>query len=130
MNKKYSIKQIREVWTNAYLNGEVDWLSYLESSSFFVKKGASLTSKSEQITNIKRNQAKLPGKKHGEVEFKESVMEIRERSNWTTVSGFASFKRNGKIVSQCEFFELWLIIDDRWQITSLCVEDIDGSYEI
>lgn len=129
MNSKYLLKQIREVWIDAYLNGEVDWLSYLESPSFFIKRGEELISKSEQISYIKRSRSKFPTKKQEGVEFRESIIEIREHNGWSTIFGSASFKRNGEIVSQCNFFELWLIIEERWQIASLCIEDFDQASE-
>ncbi|WP_206997119.1 hypothetical protein [Trinickia mobilis] len=125
MNKKYSLKQMREVWIDAYLNGEVDWLAYLEAPSFFVRKGAEQISKAGQMANIERSQAKFPNRRPGDVEFKELISEIREHTEWATVSGFASFRRKGEIVSQCEFFELWLVLENRWQIASLCIEDIN-----
>ncbi|RDJ97607.1 hypothetical protein [Paraburkholderia lacunae] len=129
MSKKYSLQQIREVWINAYLNGEVDWLSYLEAPSFFVKKNAELISKADQIAYVERSRTKFPNKRARDVEFRETVKEMQEHKNWATVSGSASFRRNGEIVSQCEFFELWLIVEDRWQIASLCIEDTDRAGE-
>ncbi|MHA7683670.1 hypothetical protein [Cupriavidus sp. PET2-C1] len=129
MNNRYLLNQIREVWINAYLNGEVDWLSYLEAPTFFVKRGDKLIFKSEQISFIERSRAKFPTKKSKGVEFRESIIDMQERKGWATVYGSASFKRNGEIVSQCNFFELWLIIDERWQIASLCIEDANQAAE-
>ncbi len=125
MSRQYSLKQIREVWINAYLNGETDWLAYLETPSFFVKHNAELVSKASQISSIDRGFARFPGKRTTDVEFSETLKQWQEHKNWATVEGSARIKRNGEVVSQCEFFELWLIADDRWQIASLCMEDSD-----
>ncbi|AZE50118.1 hypothetical protein C4K04_4459 [Pseudomonas chlororaphis] len=125
MSNKYSLKQIREVWINAYLNGEVDWLSYLEASTFFIKRNSELISKAEQIAYIERSRTKFPNKKAGAAKLRETVKEMQEHKNWTTVSGLACFERDGEIVNQCEFFELWLLVENRWQIASLCIEDTD-----
>lgn len=125
MSKAYSVKQIREVWINAYLNGETDWLAYLEVPSFFVKRNAELISKADQLAYLERSRAKFPNKRTGDVEFRETVTAMHEHKNWATVSGSAWVKRNGEIVSQCEFFELWLVAEGRWQIASLCIEDTD-----
>lgn len=129
MNNRYSLNHIREVWINAYLNGEVDWLSYLEAPTFFVKRGDKLISKSEQISFIERSREKYPTKKHKEVEFIESTIDIKEHKGWATVFGSALFKRNGEIISQSNFFELWLVIEERWQIASLCIDDTDQAVE-
>lgn len=125
MSKKYSLNQIRDVWINAYLNGEVDWLTYLEAPSFFVTRNGGIISRSEQIAYIERSRRKFPNKRAGNVEFGETVAEMQEHKSWATVSGSAWIKRNGEIVSQCEFFELWLIVESRWQIATLCIEDTD-----
>jgi hypothetical protein len=126
MSRKYSLKHVREVWINAYLNGEVDWLAYLEAPFFFVKSNAELISKADQIAYIERNRAKFP---HRNVEFRETVTGMQEHKNWASVSGSAWLKRNGKVVNRCEFFELWLIVEDRWQIASLCTEDTNHAEE-
>jgi hypothetical protein len=97
----------------------------LETTSFFVKRNAEVITKAEQIKNIERNRTKLSNNKTGMVKFRETTTEIQEHKNWATVSGGACFERNGEIVSQCEFFELWLIVENRWKIASLCIEDID-----
>lgn len=68
MTKAYSVKQIREVWINAYLNGETDWLAYLEAPSFFVKRNAELISKADQLAYLERSRAKFPNKRAGDVQ--------------------------------------------------------------
>ncbi|AOK63131.1 hypothetical protein WL71_05235 [Burkholderia ubonensis] len=125
MNEKYTLEQIREVWLNAYFNGETDWLAYLEAHLFFVTRNGELISKSEQIEFIERSRAKFPSKRANIVEFGETVAEMKKQDHWATVSGSAWIKRNGEIVSQCDFFELWLMVENRWQIATLCIEDID-----
>lgn len=129
MSKKYSFKQIRAVWINAYLNGEVDWLAYLEAPSFFIQRNAERVSKADQIAYIERSRTKFPNRRAGNVEFKEAVTAMQEHKNWATVAGSAWFKRNDQIVSQCEFFELWLIVEGRWQVASLCIENTDRTEE-
>ncbi|MCY1543444.1 hypothetical protein D9M68_792640 [compost metagenome] len=130
MNRKYSLKQIRAVWINAYLKGEVDWLGYLEAPCFFIKDSDELIFKANQIANIERRRAKFPNKRATDFEFKETVERFHEYSSWAVVSGSACFKRGGDIVSQCNFFELWLLMDDRWQIASLCLEYTTRSREM
>ncbi len=125
MSSKYSLTQVREVWVNARLNGEVDWLDYLEAPTFFLKANGELVSKANQIAYIERSRKKFPNKRAGEAEFKETGIGIQQHKSWATVTGSACLKRDGKIVHQFEFLELWLIVGGRWQIASLCIEDIE-----
>lgn len=125
MNSKYSLTQVRDVWVNARLNAEVDWLDYLEAPTFFLRANGELVSKANQIAYIERSRKKFPNKRAGEAEFKETGIEIQQHKSWATVTGSACLKRDGKIVHQFEFLELWLIQAGRWQIASLCIEDIE-----
>lgn len=127
---KYSLGRIREIWINAYLNGEVDWLAYLEAPCFFVKENSGLTFKANQIANVSRSRARFKNKMEVDFEFKEAVEQLHEYREWATVLGSACFKRGGKIVNECRFFELWILVNDRWQIASLCLEEADLSREV
>jgi len=129
MKNKYSIMQIREVWINAYLHGEVDWLDYIEIPLFFVIRNGRSISKSEEIEFIERSRRKFPNRRADNVEYAEVVDQMQERKYWGTVSGSAKIKKNGAIASQFYFFELWLVVDNRWQIAKLCIEDIDHKQE-
>lgn len=129
MKNKYSIMQIREVWINAYLNGEVDWLDYLEIPLFFVIRNGRHISKSEEIEFIERSRRKFPNRRTNNVEYAEVIDEMQERKYWATVTGSAKIKKNDVIASQFDFFELWLVVDNRWQVAKLCIEDIGGKQE-
>ncbi|WP_316893421.1 hypothetical protein, partial [Ralstonia mannitolilytica] len=103
-----------------------------DSVAFHTKRhgaNAERVSKADQIAYIERSRTKFPNRRAGNVEFKETVTAMQEHKNWATVAGSAWFKRKGEIVSQCEFFEFWLIVEGRWQVASLCIEDTDRTEE-
>ena len=103
MNRNYALKDVREVCIRAYLNGEVDWLAYLEAPSFFVKKNADLISKASQIAYIERSRAKFPKRSESDIAFSETVTHMQQYKHWATVAGTALTKRDGDILSHWEF---------------------------
>ncbi|WP_148283904.1 hypothetical protein [Burkholderia cepacia] len=112
------------------MNGEVDWLAYLEAPSFFVNRNGVHISKSEEIAFIEVSRRKFPNKRTNDVKYTEVIDQMRERKNWATVYGSAQITRDGEVASQFDFFELWVIVESRWQVVMLCIEDIDHARKI
>lgn len=121
MKTKFPLEIVRQAWIDAYFKGAVDWLAHVESPYFFVKRGEVVISKSEQLSIIKKNQKKMPP---SDTIFNEKIESMCEHSGWATISGSASIARNGELISEYMFFELWLILNGRWQIASLCYDDV------
>jgi hypothetical protein len=124
MNNEYSLLDVRAVWIDSYRKGLLDWLSYLESPFFFVRRGDKVMSRREQLAVMERSRSASLFGLAGDLDFNESIEEIRDFSGWSTVFGSATFSRKGEVVGKYRFFELWLISEGRWQIASLCYDDI------
>lgn len=116
--------KVRKLWTEAYFKGDVDCLADIESPFFFVKSGATIISKDEQLSNVRKNRYKRLINNWNIVDFSESIDEVCERPGCTTVSGCATVYWKREIVGRYDFFEVWMIVDDRWQIAYLCYEVI------
>jgi hypothetical protein len=124
MKNEYSLLDVRAVWIDSYRKGLLDWLSYLESPFFFVKRGDKIMSKREQLAVIDRSRLASLSGWASDLDFNESIEEIRDFSGWSTVFGSAMFSRNGEVVGEYRFFELWIMSEGRWQIASLCYDDM------
>lgn len=53
------------------------------------------------------------------------ITAITENPCWTSISGKGSMRHEGDVLTWCKFLELWLIHDDRWQITALCYDELE-----
>jgi hypothetical protein len=129
MSRKYSLASIREVWLDAYLNGDASWLEYLEAPCFVVVNGPTLVSKAEQIAYLERSRQKFPGGRNGDFSFTQSVHRTLERESWATVVGSFVSSRNGRQISNCDFSEFWISTEGSWRITSLYLRDKSGAAE-
>ncbi|WP_139207452.1 hypothetical protein [Phytopseudomonas flavescens] len=124
MKTNFSLKVVRQAWIDAYFKSDVDWLAHVESPFFFVKRGAIVMSKKEQLSLIERNRRKVP---IADTVFNETTTQTQEHTGWATISGSASVTRDNELVNEYKFFELWLILHGRWQIASLCYDDINNN---
>ncbi|WP_230975304.1 hypothetical protein [Burkholderia multivorans] len=122
MEPSYSLCQMRAVWIDAYLNGDVDQLNFVESPHFFVKRGTQILTKSQQLAHLQRHASEQTRRNcnwhaHGE------TTEYAESGQWASIRGAGSMLCDGKTVSAVNFFELWLVDDNRWQIAALCYDE-------
>ncbi|QEM83614.1 nuclear transport factor 2 family protein [Halomonas binhaiensis] len=124
MEINISLEKVRKLWIEAYFKGDVDCLADIESPFFFVKSGETIISKDEQLSNVRKNRYKRLVNKCDIVDFRESIDEVREHPGCTTVSGRATVYCESEIVGRYDFFEVWMVVDDRWQIAYLCYEAI------
>ena len=120
---KYRLMDIREVWKKAYANAEVDWLTFLEAPSYFAKRGSTLMTKADQLAYIERNRRRIVAR-NTDVELSEELHEVQEHRGWATVAGRATVRRKNE-VNRSDFLELWVMIEDRWQIASLCIDELE-----
>ncbi|MCA8090566.1 hypothetical protein LGM65_06620 [Burkholderia anthina] len=122
MKPKYDLPQMRNVWIDAYMNGDTDQLNFVESPHFFVKRGDRILTKQQQIFYIQRH---LSGKAwvHFGLHVHNEITEITEQRQWASISGTGSMRRDGRTLVRFNFLELWLIHDDRWQIAALCYDE-------
>ena len=122
MNTKYGLLEMRDVWIDAYMNGDIDQLNFVESPHFFVKRGNRILTKLQQISSIRRQLSEKTW--HGfALHVRDEITEFEESRLWASVSGTGSMQRDGRVLSRFDFLELWLINDDRWQIAALCYEE-------
>lgn len=124
MKPRYSLLQMRDVWIDAYMNGDVDQLNFVESSHFFVKRGGRILTKSQQISYIQRHLLEQTWCNFG-LYVHDEITKISEKQQWASFSGTGSMRRDGRILTTFDFLELWLIFDDRWQIAALCYDEND-----
>ena len=123
MTRRYSLDSIREVWVNAYFAGEVEWLAYLEVPSFIIVSRVGLTTKSEQIHNIERSKKAFPFGKLLPVVFEQTVLQTTQHEGWASVVGTVTSRRGEHIVSDINFSEIWLAVNNSWRIASLYTAD-------
>jgi hypothetical protein len=122
MITRYSLSQMRDVWIDAYLHGDTDQLNFVQSPHFFVMYANKILTKSQQIAYITRHRSEHTWHYPG-VSLRHNITSIVESPRWTAISGFGEMRRDDNALSRFEFLELWLIIDNRWQIASLCYEE-------
>ena len=115
---------MRDVWIDAYMNGDVDQLNFVESPHFFVKRGKRILTKSQQISYIQRHLLEQTWCNFG-LYVHDEITKISEKNQWASFSGTGSMRRDGRILTTFDFLELWLICDDRWQIAALCYDEKD-----
>ena len=124
---KYRLMDIREVWKKAYLNAEVDWLTFLETPSYFAKRGSTFMTKSHQLAYIERNRRRILVR-NADAEVSEELHQVQEHRGWATIAGRATVRWKNEL-NRSDFFELWVMIEDRWQIASLCIEELDTNQD-
>jgi hypothetical protein len=122
MSTRYSLSQMREVWIDAYLHGDIDQLNFVQSPHFFVMHADKILTKIQQIAYITRHRAEHTWHYPG-VSLHHDVTSLVEGPRWTTLSGSGEMRRGNCTLSRFQFIELWLISDNRWQIASLCYEN-------
>lgn len=123
MNSKYKLTDVREMWVRAYFNGETDWLDFLQTPTFFAKRGENFITKAEQLAFIDRNKGKFVAAKKSNNPAMELEKSIVEHNGWATVTGFYESTSDKGLSIRSSFLEVWVVIDARWQIASLCVDD-------
>ncbi|WP_253574757.1 hypothetical protein [Burkholderia multivorans] len=104
------------------MNGDTDQLSFVENSHFFVKRGNKVLTKPQQISYIQRHLREQTWCNF-DLRVHDTVMEISEHRQWASISGTGTMQRNGIVLSQFDFLELWIIFDNRWQIVALCYDE-------
>jgi hypothetical protein len=124
MKHKYSLLQMRDVWIDAYMNGDIDQLNFVESSHFFIKRGSRILTKTQQLSYIQRHLSEQTWRNFG-LHVHDEIMEITQKPQWASFSGIGSMRRDGRILTTFDFLELWLIFEDRWQIAALCYDEND-----
>ncbi|MGN8192190.1 hypothetical protein PPH94_015970 [Burkholderia cepacia] len=122
MNTKYGLLEMRDVWIDAYVNGDIDQLNFVESPHFFVKRGNRILTRLQQISSIQRHLSEKTWRGFA-LHVRDEITEFQEGRLWASISGTGSMQRDGRILSRFDFLELWIISDDRWQIAALCYEE-------
>lgn len=122
MTSLFPLSSVREVWIDAYFSGDLEWLSYLEAPTFIVIEGDIVTSKKEQLQFLEVSKRKFPRGRSG-VNLAHTVVEHREMSGWASVAGHFTLTRDGVVHRTGSFFEIWAIVDRRWNIYSLYLKD-------
>lgn len=126
MISKYNLRDIRKMWQEACLNVSVDWLKYLERPTYFAKRGEEIMFRPEQLAYLERNKEKVAVRRAQYI-TEESSVEIHDHGGWATISGFATSKDSTGVLGRHKFYEVWIVVDDRWQIASLFIDELDGS---
>ncbi|WP_137079890.1 hypothetical protein [Halomonas caseinilytica] len=120
MLPKIPLKSVRQAWIEACANGQADWLDYIESPSFFIKKGGDVITKKDQLWSVERSRKKHSLTDKKQFSFSHLEEEIHERDGWAVIKGFGCVKINNKEVNSYGFLELWVVLDGRWKIASIC----------
>ncbi|WP_175792368.1 hypothetical protein [Burkholderia ambifaria] len=129
MKPKYGLSQMRNVWIDAYMNGDVDQLNFVESPHFFVKRRDRVLIKNQQISYIQRHLSENTWCHFG-LHVHNEATKIIECREWASISGNGSMRRDERILVWFSFLELWLVHDNRWQIAALCYDETERENEI
>ncbi|RQR27080.1 DUF4440 domain-containing protein [Burkholderia sp. Bp9143] len=129
MKTKYDLLEMRDVWIDAYMSGDVDQLNFVESAHFFVKRGGRILTKLQQISSIERHLSEKTGFNLG-LHVHTEITVIAEDRHWASISGTGSMRRDGRTLTRFDFLELWLVNDDRWQIAALCYDEKECEDEV
>ncbi|TCW75090.1 nuclear transport factor 2 family protein [Burkholderia sp. SRS-46] len=129
MKTKYSLMQMRDVWLDAWRNGDIDQLNFVESLHFFIKHGDAVRTKPQHLARMRAYAAEHAARQWG-MTYEDEVRHVVERGEWATVSGINAMRRNGRLCARHEFMELWLICDARWQIAALCYEHKEIGHDV
>ncbi|MBP0716337.1 hypothetical protein ABXK61_23935 [Burkholderia sola] len=122
MKNKYSLLQMRDVWIDAYISGDIDQLNFVESAHFFVKRRDRILTKVQQIASIQRRLAEKTWPDCGP-RIHQDITAIVEDHSWASISGTGSMASNGKDLTRFDYLELWVVNENRWQIAALCYDE-------
>jgi hypothetical protein len=114
---KYSLVSIREVWRNACVEGETDWLEFIETPNFILIEERTTISRAEQIAHLQRKKRSFP--RATDFQYHETIHRVDEHQGWATVVGSFESHRNGVALAKCDFAEFWLVVDGRWRVASV-----------
>lgn len=121
MKPKYSLQQMRDVWTQAYFSAEIEQLRYVEADCFFVKRGNRVQTKQQQLQALAR-QADTSFAQVG-MHMKDVEVTIREAVGWALVQGTGQTLHHERVVDSFVFCELWIVEGGRWRVSALCIDD-------
>ncbi|CAB3763082.1 hypothetical protein GQ57_22065 [Burkholderia sp. MSh2] len=122
MKTRYGLLEMRDVWIDAYMNGDIDQLKFVESPHFFVKRGDRILTRLQQISAMQRHLSEKTWRGFS-LQVRDEITAIEESPLWASISGTGSMQRGEGILTRFDFLELWLVNDDRWQIAALCYEE-------
>ncbi|RQR34786.1 MULTISPECIES: hypothetical protein [unclassified Burkholderia] len=122
MKTKYDLLEMRDVWIDAYMNGDIDQLNFVESSHFFVKRRDRTVTKLQQISFIRQRLSENTWPDVG-LRVHDEITEVERNRLWASISGTGSMRRGGRTLIRFDFLELWLINGGRWQIAALCYDE-------
>lgn len=114
---RWPLASVRQAWQNAFFTAQVEWLEYIEAPEFVVIEGATITSKSEQIGRLQWSKQTFA--RATDFQYSQVIHRIDERPGWATLVGSFDSRRNGRVLSCCDFSEFWIVRDRRWHIASL-----------
>ncbi|MBN3790256.1 DUF4440 domain-containing protein [Burkholderia sp. Ac-20353] len=124
MKAKFDLMQMRDVWIDAYIHGDLELTNYVESPQFFVKHGGSMITKQQRLARMRAHAAEQASRMSG-MRYEDETRHVSEQGEWATVSGIGAMRKNGMIRARYKFLELWLINDGRWQVAALCYEHME-----
>ncbi|RZT43033.1 DUF4440 domain-containing protein [Cupriavidus agavae] len=121
MTDKDSLASARRAWIDAFVSADVESLQCIEAPGFVVLQGTEMTTKVEQIEALSTRRQALP--RSDDFQLTQTIHAIHEQDDWATVAGSSIARRNGKVISECEFSEFWIVCDGRWVVASLHLND-------
>ncbi|RQS76868.1 DUF4440 domain-containing protein [Burkholderia sp. Bp8963] len=124
MKAKFDLMQMRDVWIDAYIDGDIELMNYVESPQFFVKHGGAMTTKQQRVARMRAHAAEQALRMSG-VRYEDETRHVSEQGEWATVSGIGVMRKSEMIRARYTFLELWVINDGRWQIAALCYEHME-----
>lgn len=120
MSFKADLNLMRKEWYNAFYNGNVEQLDYLETEWFISTNGQKVIYKKHQLRKIEMRSSE---RKMLFVTRTEHDVEIRKFKDIACVSGTATLNDGDNIV-KVGFVENWIMIKGGWKLQFVTFEEL------
>lgn len=120
MSFKTDLNLMRREWYNAFYNGNVEQLDYLETEWFISTNGQKVLYKKHQLRKVEMRSAE---QKMLSLRRREYDVEVREFKGIACVSGKATLD-NGDDSVNIGFIETWIMINGGWKLQFVTFEEL------
>jgi len=118
MSFKADLNLIRREWYNAFYNGNIEQLDYLETGWFISTNGHKVLYKKHQLRKIEMCSAEY---KMLSITRTEYDVEIREFKGIACISGKAALDE-GDDITKVGFIENWIMVNGGWKLQFVTFE--------
>lgn len=110
------IREIRDIWLQAYLDGNTEKLAKIESDGFSIISGQGIETNPSRLEKISARKLSDQWFKPS-ASFQNTQMEYQHLGSVVTVTGLFEIKAKNKVIRSSYVSEVWQKINNNWQIT-------------